>query len=849
MSAGCELVKHPLRSVLSVPRVGWGEFATAENRRGVWAVGGNGGRLAGCLTRRARLNEGPAVIDPAHPAHAAHARARTSILSNVKTSPSSPVKSSSTFPLHSRIATLSTRPIASLSACTSHLTNGLPTIHASAHGHSPTMSARPSSPGQSSPSPGHPAPSTPTRDSAQDTSPAETNDSNASNVSNVSNGHPSSADDDYTVLPSETNTGSTPSNPVDPTRRDSMEELDFSIGPPGQMEEDEPTTSPAVTAAPTTPTSLGQRRPSLDTSAPVTVKDFARPPSPTPHFQEPTDSPRMRSDDALKRATSIKRSPSIKGTLGGRRASHGHSSRPHRPSILQSTPRTPRSTQSQATAPSTPQPPILSLTPAVASDQPEFAELLTPAQLRKRRKQRVPPSRLGTGLGVLAGRPILAGPSRLGFATPDGDLYRGATENPVAPTEPTVVDDDAITVASSASSDSSASGIGARATDLVHRVGEAIGMRRGSSSSGSDSSSSTSSSASTSGFSIGRFGRALTRTMSRATNDSAAEERPKRVYVPRRREFTLLLPPGEKLPQKPNEATIITTPMLPPILEAIRSVRATNGIAGVLDVRPHLSHRKHHHHSDLAVRRGGSAPGRKRAQFVNPPIPRMPRVEALRGAGPVRPKSASDLLGLAAGPGRNHSSPDLASVRSSSGSSTDSSAPPLSPTPTLRPQPKPAWWLDVSCPTWKDLRDIGELLALHPLTLEDVLHQDPREKLDTFHKLGYYFVVIRALDEQYFKYTPGTSGPPGTELEITNPNNTGHRESDGGTKERRRRGWGFGRATGRAATKIGEKVEIVENDPGKEGLEGVGVGGINLYLVVFADGIVSVSASQFFCTS
>lgn len=701
------------------------------------------------------------------------------------------------------------------------------------------MSARPSSPGQSSPSPGHTASSTPTRDPAQDTSPAETNDSN------VSNGHPSSADDDYTVLPSEANTGSTPSNPVDPTRRDSMEELDFSIGPPGQMEEDEPTTSPAVAAAPTTPASLGQRRPSLDTPAPVTVKDFARPPSPTPHFQEPTDSPRIRSDDALKRATSIKRSPSIKGTLGGRRASHGHSSRPHRPSILQSTPRTPRSTQSQATAPSTPQPPILSLTPAVASDQPEFAELLTPAQLRKRRKQRVPPSQLGTGLGVLAGRPILAGPSRLGFATPDGDLYRGATENPVAPTEPTVVDDDAITVASSASSDSSASGIGARATDLVHRVGEAIGMRRGSSSSGSDSSSSTSSSASTSGFSIGRFGRALTRTMSRATNDSAAEERPKRVYVPRRREFTLLLPPGEKLPQKPNEATIITTPMLPPILEAIRSVRATNGIAGVLDVRPHLSHRKHHHHSDLAVRRGGSAPGRKRAQFVNPPIPRMPRVEALRGAGPVRPKSASDLLGLAAGPGRNHSSPDLASVRSSSGSSTDSSAPPLSPTPTLRPQPKPAWWLDVSCPTWKDLRDIGELLALHPLTLEDVLHQDPREKLDTFHKLGYYFVVIRALDEQYFKYTPGTSGPPGTELEITNPNNTGHRESDGGTKERRRRGWGFGRATGRAATKIGEKVEIVENDPGKEGLEGVGVGGINLYLVVFADGIVSVSASQF----
>lgn len=37
------------------------------------------------------------------------------------------------------------------------------------------------------------------------------------------------------------------------------------------------------------------------------------------------------------------------------------------------------------------------------------------------------------------------------------------------------------------------------------------------------------------------------------------------------------------------------------------------------------------------------------------------------------------------------------------------------------------------------------------------------------------------------------------------------------------------------------KLEIVEDNPGKEGLEGVGVGGINIYLVVFADGIVSVS--------
>jgi Mg2+ and Co2+ transporter CorA len=161
---------------------------------------------------------------------------------------------------------------------------------------------------------------------------------------------------------------------------------------------------------------------------------------------------------------------------------------------------------------------------------------------------------------------------------------------------------------------------------------------------------------------------------------------------------------------------------------------------------------------------------------------------------------------------------------------------------TLAPKPRAAWWLDVSCPTWKDLRDIGELLSLHPLTLEDVLHQDPREKLDTFDALGYYFVVVRALDEQYFKYTPGSvDAPPGAEITAPGPDLHLEEHAPEKKKERQRRGWGFGRATGRTASKAGEKVEIVEDHPGKEGLEGVAVGGINLYLAVFADGIVSVS--------
>jgi len=131
------------------------------------------------------------------------------------------------------------------------------------------------------------------------------------------------------------------------------------------------------------------------------------------------------------------------------------------------------------------------------------------------------------------------------------------------------------------------------------------------------------------------------------------------------------------------------------------------------------------------------------------------------------------------------------------------------------------------------------------LTLEDVLQQDPREKFDTFDRLGYYFVVVRALDEGYFKYTPGSATTlvgAGEKAVLTTPTNSPTlRANNDKKKEGRRRGWGMGRATGKTASKEGEKVEIVEDNPGKEGLEGVGVGALNVYLVVFADGIISVS--------
>lgn len=73
--------------------------------------------------------------------------------------------------------------------------------------------------------------------------------------------------------------------------------------------------------------------------------------------------------------------------------------------------------------------------------------------------------------------------------------------------------------------------------------------------------------------------------------------------------------------------------------------------------------------------------------------------------------------------------------------------------------------MDVSSPTWADLQAIGkvsvqwsarftivlpvsQLLHIHPLTLEDILQQEPREKVEDFPNLGYYFISFRTTESQ-----------------------------------------------------------------------------------------------------
>lgn len=501
--------------------------------------------------------------------------------------------------------------------------------------------------------------------------------------------------------------------------------------------------------------------------------------------------------------------------------------------------------QSQSANLSVPDPrlsPILNRSPnplpTPKSPHPEFAELLTPAKLRRKRRLVLPPS--------------VAGPSRAGFQTDSGDVYRGAIADPTLKEVKVDTDDEAITFDGSSSSGSTWSIVSdlergrRRTVAAIERFGERIGVRRGSDSSESVASSRLDQAlrhqSSRRRLSVSRR---ITRTLTRRSSvDSTKSEIPRREYRPRKREFVLLLPEGEGSGDR-----VVSTPSLPAVLDLIRPLRIKAGIA--VDSPT----------TTPAPSRGGSGRGHQRrpiakrsqTSFAHPPLPRpvpsgisSPIVRsplASPGIGP-QPKSVSDLLHLPS----PASAPNLTKLVPSF---------PSNPPDPLKRKPGGAWWLDVSCPTWEDLRDIGELLSLHPLTLEDVLQQDPREKLDMFDKLGYYFVVIRALDETYFKYTPGTGsvssiGKASPAMSAGSDNTIKEKgaeekgspelvSTDEKHKEGRRRGWGMGRAVGKLAGRQGEKVEIVEDNPGREGLEGVGVGGVNIYLAVFADGVVSVS--------
>ncbi|KAM4055001.1 corA-like Mg2+ transporter protein [Hirsutella rhossiliensis] len=69
-------------------------------------------------------------------------------------------------------------------------------------------------------------------------------------------------------------------------------------------------------------------------------------------------------------------------------------------------------------------------------------------------------------------------------------------------------------------------------------------------------------------------------------------------------------------------------------------------------------------------------------------------------------------------------------------------------TPTPKPPrfgDRPVWWLDIVCPTEAEMKVICKAFGIHPLTAEDIMVQEAREKVELFRH--YYFVNYRTFDQ------------------------------------------------------------------------------------------------------
>ncbi|KAK4185964.1 putative metal ion transporter [Podospora australis] len=58
---------------------------------------------------------------------------------------------------------------------------------------------------------------------------------------------------------------------------------------------------------------------------------------------------------------------------------------------------------------------------------------------------------------------------------------------------------------------------------------------------------------------------------------------------------------------------------------------------------------------------------------------------------------------------------------------------------------RPVWWLDILCPTEREMKVLSKAFGIHPLTAEDIMMQEQREKVELFRH--YYFVNYRSFDQ------------------------------------------------------------------------------------------------------
>ncbi|QSZ34023.1 hypothetical protein DSL72_005603 [Monilinia vaccinii-corymbosi] len=99
-------------------------------------------------------------------------------------------------------------------------------------------------------------------------------------------------------------------------------------------------------------------------------------------------------------------------------------------------------------------------------------------------------------------------------------------------------------------------------------------------------------------------------------------------------------------------------------------------------------------------------------------------------------------------PGRVGRSSESHSRQASSEASPNKSHVPKTSTNEEKPKrygDRPTWWLDVLSPTDAEMKVISKAFGIHPLTAEDILMQEAREKVELFQH--YYFVNYRSFEQ------------------------------------------------------------------------------------------------------
>ncbi|KAL2124525.1 hypothetical protein VTJ04DRAFT_890 [Mycothermus thermophilus] len=79
------------------------------------------------------------------------------------------------------------------------------------------------------------------------------------------------------------------------------------------------------------------------------------------------------------------------------------------------------------------------------------------------------------------------------------------------------------------------------------------------------------------------------------------------------------------------------------------------------------------------------------------------------------------------------------------GKTPDPASQPHKPEKPVKYGDRPVWWLDVLSPTEAEMKVISKAFGIHPLTAEDIMMQEQREKVELFR--NYYFVSYRTFDQ------------------------------------------------------------------------------------------------------